>query len=218
MKLIRSKIRSCSGCLISKIRNITIYEVISIARFAIVLIPALLTRLVLDDIWLVSERKDQARDNGYCFFKYLNNNHPKRKVYYIIDRQAEDYTKIKDIGKVIQFDSWMHYFYFCLSRVHISAHVNGCCPSESPICRFLKPILRFKDIFLPHGVSYGISEFCLAKYAKIDLFITSGKPEYENVLANYGYSPEQVVYTGFPRLDEWHHISVNKKQIVLIVI
>ena len=48
------------------------------------------------------------------------------------------------------------------------------------------------------------------------MFITSGKPEYENVLANYGYSPEQVAYTGFPRLDEWHQINTNPKLIALM--
>lgn len=71
-------------------------------------------------------------------------------------------------------------------------------------------------MFLPHGVSYGISDFCLAKYGNIDLFITSGKPEYENVLKYYDYKRDQVAYTGFPRLDGWHNIHVNPKQIVLM--
>lgn len=80
----------------------------------------------------------------------------------------------------------------------------------------MKYPLGIKDVFLPHGVSYGVSEFCLQKYARQDLFICSGKPEYDNVLANYGYKPEEVAYTGFPRLDGWHKITVNPKQIVLM--
>ena len=199
-----------------KLSNINIHEIVSIIRFAIVLLPALTIRLIKRDIWLVSERKEQARDNGYCFYKYLRISHPEQKVYYLIDKRAKDYKKVESLGNAIQFDSWRHYLFFCVSKIHISAHVGGCCPTNSPICRYLKPILKFKDIFLPHGVSYGVSEFCLAKYAKIDLFITSGRSEYENVLANYGYTKDQVVYTGFPRLDGWHNIHINPKQIVLM--
>lgn len=202
--------------MLNKLKNINHKEVLSIIRFALVIIPALLARPFYKDIWLISERKDQARDNGYCFYKYLCKNHKSVKAYYIINKHAKDYDKIKDMGQAIQFDSWRHFFFYCVSRIHISSHVGACFPSNSPICKYLKPILRYKDVFLPHGVSYGISEFCLAKYAKIDLFITSGKYEYENVLANYGYSINQVAYTGFPRLDEWHHLTVNPKQIILM--
>ena len=176
----------------------------------------LLTRKMRGNIWIITERPDQARDNGYCFFKYLGEEHPEQEVYYIIDPNSKDYQKVAAIGKTIPFDSWKHYFYYCLSQIHISAHVGGCNPNGNPVAKRLKNILKIKDVFLPHGVSYGISEFCLAKYAKLDLFICSGKPEYDNVLANYGYVPEQVAYTGFPRLDGWHHITVDSKQIVLM--
>ena len=59
-------------------------------------------------------------------------------------------------------------------------------------------------------------EFCLRKYAKIDLFICSGKPEYENIIKNYGYKKNEVAYTGFPRLDYWHNITINKRQILIM--
>ena len=66
-------------------KNINKYEIISIIKFIIVLVPAFILRFALKDIWIVSERKDQARDNGYCFFEYLTKKHPERKVYYLID-------------------------------------------------------------------------------------------------------------------------------------
>lgn len=168
------------------------------------------------DIWIISERKDQARDNGYIFYKYLNEQQKQQKNVYLIDKKGSDYKKIKDIGKVIQFDSLKHYFYFLSSKVHISAHVNGCCPSNAPICKRLKKKFKWKDVFVPHGVSYGIAEFCLKKYANIDLFICSGKPEYENVLNNYGYNENEVAYTGFPRLDYWWTPHQTRKQILVM--
>lgn len=170
------------------------------------------------DCWLISERPGQARDNGYIFFLYMKEHHPEQEVYYLIDKQAEDSKKLSGYPEsVIQFDSRKHYVSYCRSKVHISAHVNGCCPSEAiGASRRLKKRLGFKDVFIPHGVSYGISEFCLKKFTDIDLFICSGEPEYENVLANYGYAACEVAYTGFPRLDAWHGAAADPKQIVLM--
>ena len=199
-----------------KLSSITPSRLFNAIRTMLLIPPALIARCFRPAIWIITERPDQARDNGYCFFKYLKEYHPEQPAYYIIDRKSKDYKKIAPFGNIIQFDSWKHYFYYCMSQVHISAHVGGCNPSNNPFVRRAKKIIGFQDVFLPHGVSYGISEFCLAKYAKIDLFICSGKPEYDNVLANYGYTKEQVAYTGFPRLDSWHNIKINPRQILLM--
>ena len=199
-----------------KLSSITPKGLANAARMSLLTPFALLARRIKPTIWLITERPDQARDNGYCFFKYMKEKHPEQPVYYIMDRKAKDYQKVAAYGDIIQFNSWKHYYYYCYSPIHISAHVGGCNPDHNPFAKRMKNALHYKDVFLPHGVSYGVSEFCLAKYAKIDLFITSGKPEYENVLANYGYTKDQVAYTGFPRLDDWHHIQVNSRQIVLM--
>lgn len=199
-----------------KLSSINIRNIITSVKFGMVIPPAFAARLWNPKVWIITERQDQARDNGYCFFKYLREKHPECEVYYVIDKKSKDYEKIRPYGNVIQFDSWKHFFYYCLSKVHISAHVNGCIPNHSPICRRIKNRLNIKDVFIPHGVSYGISEFCLKKYARINLFICSGKMEYENVLKNYGYDASEVAYTGFPRLDRWHEIQVDFNQIVLM--
>lgn len=185
-------------------------------KFCVILPWALLGRLWDRDVWIITERQDQARDNGYVFFKYVREKYPKQKIAYIINKSAPDYAKIRTYGSIIQFDSWAHYYYYCLAKIHISSHVGGCKPSNSPITNYIKRWLSIKDIFLPHGVSYGISEFCLKKYAKLDLFICSGKPEYDNVLKNYGYSEKEVAYTGFPRLDIWHNCETDKKRILVM--
>ena len=199
-----------------KLSSITFSRLIHAAKMLVVSPIAVWNKKKHSNIWIITERPDQARDNGYCFYKYVKENHPEQELYYIIDRNSGDYKKIRSYGEAIQFNSWKHYYYYCLSSVHISAHVGGCTPTDNPFAKYLRNYLSFIDVFLPHGVSYGISEFCLEKYAKIDLFICSGKPEYDNVLANYGYTKDQVALTGFPRLDGWHHIKVNPKQIVLM--
>ena len=191
-------------------------QLLAAARCALTLLPALAARPWLRKVWLVSERPEQARDNGYCFFRYLGERHPEQPARYVIDRKAPDCAKVAPYGKTIQYDSWTHMLYFLATRVHISSHVGGCCPPDAQFMRWLKPLLGYRSVFLPHGVSYGISEFCLAKNARIDLFVCSGRPEYENVLANYGYTKDQVAYTGFPRLDGWHRSRTDPKLIVLM--
>ena len=184
----------------------------------IVMTPAGIVGRVFDrrDIWLLSEHPDQARDNGFCFFKYLRTEHPEIEADYVIDKRADDYQKISKYGHIIQFNSLRHFYYFFTARIHISSQIPACRPFDAVASRYYRNIFRYKLVFLPHGVSYGITELCLKKYAKINLFICSGRLEYENVLLNYGYNNNEVAYTGFPRLDEWHNITINKKQIVLM--
>lgn len=200
-----------------KLKSINRRSIGATLKYSMVLPFVLILRKKYDNTWLISERSAQARDNGYVLFEYMKKKHPEQQVYYLIDKNCQDYKKLEKYADVIQFNSWKHYFFYCVSKIHISAHVNGCCPEGAiGISRRTKHKLKFKDIFVPHGVSYGISEFCLKKYAGIDLFICSGKQEYDNILKNYGYLEDEVVYTGFPRLDKWHDIKVNKKQIVLM--
>ena len=200
-----------------KLSSVNFKNIITTIKFAFAIPIGLLARKFNKNVWIITERPDQARDNGYYFYKYLREQHPNEKVYYIIDKSSDDYKKIKEYGNIIKFNSFKHFVYYVMSPIHISAHVNGCCPFDSvSFCRRIKKYIKVKDVFLPHGVSYGISEFCLQKYAKINLYICSGKSEYENVLNNYGYTKNEVVYTGFPRLDGWHDINVNKKKIVLM--
>ena len=80
-------------------------EVKSVFRFASLMLPASVDKRH-DEIWLISERPDQARDNGYCFFKYLRENHPEVQAYYLIDVNADDYKKIKRHGNIIHFNRW----------------------------------------------------------------------------------------------------------------
>ncbi len=185
-------------------------------RFIFLIPVALLYRKVCPEIMIITERSDQARDNGLVFFKYMRENYPEKKIYYIIEKDSDDRKKIQAYGNLINFDGWKHYFYYCISKIHISSHVNGCWPTNAPICRRIKGLLGIKDVFIPHGVSYGVSEFCLKRYTGINLFICSGKPEYDNVLRNYGYKKDELAYTGFPRLDLWHNIQVNKRQILFM--
>ena len=81
------------------LKRIKISNILGVFIF-IILLPITLivkgiNKLKGKEIWLISEEKDKARDNGYHFFKYLMNKDTKYNVYYAIDKNCNDYKKIK---------------------------------------------------------------------------------------------------------------------------
>ena len=63
-------------------------------------------------IWLICELRENARDNGYHFFKYVRENHPEVNCYYAINKNSKDYKKIYQYGNIIQFGSFKHWVYY----------------------------------------------------------------------------------------------------------
>ena len=88
------------------------------------------------DIWIISERGDDARDNGYYFFEYLMSQRNRPDVYYIIDKKSQ-YTKIKEYTNVIH-RSVKALVVFLPARIKISTY-NGY--SLTGICL---PAYRFR--------------------------------------------------------------------------
>ena len=97
-----------------KLSSITLSGLANAGRMVALAPIALIMRRIKKNVWIITERPDQARDNGYCFFKFLKKNKPEKTVYYVIDKNSKDAAKIERFGNIIQFDSWKHYFYFCL--------------------------------------------------------------------------------------------------------
>lgn len=189
---------------------------ISTFKMLIAVIIAPLLAKKYSSVWIVGERRNQARDNGYCFFKYVRTHYPNSNIFYIIDK-SNDMHKILDLGNVIVYNSFMHYLMFALAKVHISSHANIFWPDDVRKIGFIVNRIRFKKVFLPHGVSYGYTPWATKSRAHFDLFFCSGQLEYQNVLENYGYTQQEVTYVGIPRLDLWHEpIEVNRKQILLM--
>ena len=99
------------------------------------------------DIWLVGERESEAKDNGYHLFKYIRNNHPEKKVYYVIDKKSNDLEKIKPLGNVIYHDSLKHYIYYITATKLVCAHLGSCVPA-TPVCwKFYDSEIKKKKIF-----------------------------------------------------------------------
>ncbi len=207
-----------------KIDVISIYQrAFEILEISILIFISFFYKLNLRnrEIWLIIERENEAKDNGYRFFQYMRENHREINSYYLINKNyKKDYNRIKPLGNVIQYGSFKHKLYFVLSRKLICAHKNIIEPWNYR--KFKKSYQKFvptkKYIFLQHGIIGNDVSNVLGKRNPnnyFDLFICGAKPEYDFINANFGYLPGEVTYTGLARFDYLSE-STTKKQILLM--
>ena len=177
-----------------------------------------LSNLVLakQQIWLIGERPDTAQDNGYYFFKHLQQNHKNVLAYYIIDKKSQQFRNAIMRENYVQYNSFKHKLLFSGCLYYVSSHNKYGFPNHSFSKRKFKIKKDTRNIFLQHGITYNDNSDNYGKEkSQIDLFICGAKPEYEFVKEKFGYEPNQVKLTGFARFDGLHNIKVSK-QILLM--
>ena len=171
------------------------------------------------ELWLIAEKVDEARDNGYWFYKYLREKHPTEKAYYVIFSNSPDYAKIADLGmdNIVTPYSLRHKLLFWAAEYNVSSQ-----PQSNYFSAFI-PLRNFrkknqKTVFLQHGIikdnlSHGID----ASVAGMDMFVTSASREQQAVIERHGYTSESCILTGLCRFDNLplEH-SVKSKQILIM--
>lgn len=171
------------------------------------------------DVWIVSERGIDARDNGYHFYKYIKNNHPEINAYYIIDKNSADYDRVAELGSVVNYKSFKHHLLFAVSKYKISSHIFGYAPDLLCYNFFQKfGLIRGKIVFLQHGITKDDISWMFYPNTKLDLFVCGAKQEYEAICERYGYPEGIVRYLGLCRYDELFKKSneEQKNQILLM--
>lgn len=171
------------------------------------------------DLWIISERGHEARDNGFAFFEYIKKSHKHINVKYIIDAESKDYSKFdKYPNSVIKYGTFEHYIVLCKSSVLVSTHIMGYTPFMDFFVKLDRKyrIFRFKkQVFLQHGIIKDFLPSLMKNSINVDLFCCGAKPEYEYILANFGFSEKTVKYTGLCRYDKLNDYC-SKKQILVM--
>lgn len=157
------------------------------------------------EIWLMADHKSEAGDNGEAMFRHLCA-HPRPGVvpYFVLRKDAEEYTELKRLGKVVVPGSRAHLrAYLDAAVVMNSAGDNYMLDPLGPRRTFLNDLLSHRSVFLQHGVTKDDQSAWLNRRAKgFDLFVTSSPAERDSIVhGNYGYRADQVVLTGLPRFD-----------------
>lgn len=177
---------------------------------------ALLLRCKRDNIWLICEDENEARDNGYWFYKYMRIQHPEYDVVYAINKKSPDYARVKNLGQVISYGGYVHWAYYMAAKLNISSQKGG--KPNAAVCYALEVsgLWKNKRIFLQHGVTKDDAEWLYYKNTKMRLFICGARKEYEYVKKQFGYPKDHVAYTGFSRFDGLHNIKIKENQILVM--
>lgn len=167
-------------------------------------------------IWLVCERRSEARDNGYWFFKYLCENHKEICSVYAINKKAIDYQKVKNLGKVISFGGVVHWAYYFAAKYNISSQKEG--KPNAALCFLLEVYLgaRKNRIYLKHGIIKDAQRWIYYDVSKIRLMCCAAKREYEYIKNTFGYREENVVLTGLCRFDNLLTPHGVKRQVLIM--
>ena len=162
--------------------------------------------------WVLHERGTDARDNAYFFYRYLKENHPEKKIYYVIDRNSSDYQKVKE--DAVDFGSLKNYWAIATAEKIISTHCNKGLPHMNPkLFRLFKLNQRF--YFLQHGITKDNVPMLHFDQTGVRFFACGAKPEYDYICNEFGYPPGVVRYTGFARYDTLQGVK-TKRQILIM--
>lgn len=204
--------------LITRLKMLKIRDFISGLKliFSLPLLP--IFYFINKNLWLVCESENEARDNGYWFFKYICEKHPETNVIYAINKKSVDYNKVAVLGKTCQYGSIMHWVYYLIAKYNISTQKGG--KPNAAICYVLElsGLLNNRRIFLQHGITYNDAEWLYYNNTKMRLFLCGAKPEYDYVMEKFGYPAENVKYVGFCRFDNLINTEkTNKKSRIVVM-
>jgi len=175
-------------------------------------------------IFIVSEYPMKAQDNGFHFFKYVNDFHyAEIDCYYVISEHSDDLANLADYkDKILIIKSPKHIEK--LLQADILAHAHADYHLYPFISKSIYRKIRAKRVFLQHGI-LGVRNLSNiygkdAHSFKTDYFIVSSEREKQLVIDEFGYSNNQVLLTGLPRFDNLMRQkkkSRNEKTHILIM-
>lgn len=170
------------------------------------------------NLWLVSERNSDARDNGYHFFKYLCKEQPQINCAYIIDKSSADYERVSKLGKTISPNTPSHMLALACAKVCISTHIMGFTPDPyrfAILDKYFKSV-RGKKVFLQHGIIMNDLKELYYPASRPDLFICTAIPEYNFLKSRFNYPPEVIQRIGLCRYDRLNEGHTVKRQILVM--
>lgn len=168
------------------------------------LIYRILSLFVRKDIWLISDRRDVAGDNGEAFFEYVTKVNDKSiKPYFVLDKSSKDWNRLNKIGKVIEAGSFKHMMLYLLASKNISSQADEFAINPLKNKKIYRDISKSDFVFLQHGITKDdLSAWLTKRNKNIRLFITSAIPEYNSIKKYNYYYDKEVVLTGMPRFDK----------------
>lgn len=199
-----------------KLREVRIKDLFHMILFIFALPLSWFYRRIRPHMWLLCENGNEARDNAYWLFRYIEEEHPQQDAVYAIHKKSTDYKKVRNMGEVIEFGSFRHWIYYLAAEKNISTQKNG--KPNAAVCYLLEVygIRKNARIFLQHGVIINDLEFLHYKNAKMSMFMCSTQREYDFIKEKFGYSDDSLRLTGLCRFDNLHYAITDFKLILIM--
>lgn len=168
-------------------------------------------------IWLFVDRTDRADENAEVLFEFLQQTEAKNKyrLYFAIAEDSEDYQRVKEYGKVLDYGSEEYKKVFLAADKLISSQWAFWLLNPFGEDReYYQDLIASKFVFLQHGIILNDSSaWGYRNKRNIRLFVTSAEKEYNSILSgNYGYKENEIILTGLPRYDRLN----NRPQRVVL--
>lgn len=169
-------------------------------------------------LWLVEERGNDARDNGYWFFHYLRTEHPEINARYVITEDSIDKPRIDALGGALRYGSFAHYLAYYSADYLVGSHVQPCAPDLMVHYHLATKGIRArgKQVFLQHGVIKDEMQWLHRENLYVDMFVCGAKPEYEYIRDTFGFPPSVPQYVGLARFDNLIRSSKTEKMILVM--
>lgn len=198
------------------VTKIRLAQILELTKMIVALLVSFFIKK--NDLWIISERGFDARDNGFVFYQWLSKNHPEIKIKYIITKSSIDYHKFSNKNDLIEFDSFQHRINICLASHLISTHAYGFMPLRDfykSLDKKFGILKNKKKIFLQHGIIKDRIPYLFKENFNVDLFVTSTFSEYNYIISEYGHNKSSVCLTGLCRFDHLHDFKL-KRQILIM--
>lgn len=175
---------------------------------------------------LFMDRLDKADDNAEVLYKYFNDNNvlENYKKGYVIDKNAEDFVRLKKQGfNVIPYRSMKHFMALLDSALFVSSHADEPLinPFDIKFGNAIRDKINFEFVFLQHGiVQSDLSGWLQRRRQNFRLMISSSKREYDSFIdpnLGYAYSTSEVKLTGMPRYDRLNSTHNKDKKVIAVM-
>lgn len=200
-----------------KLKFVKVKDIFAIFAFLIALPVSWFYKLKRKDLWLVCERSNEARDNGYWFYKYMLENNPEQDCVYAIKRESPDFDKVSALGgEIIEFGTIKHWLYYLSAKINISSQKEG--KPNAAVCYLLEiyGIRRNKRVYLKHGIVHNDLKWHYYEVTKMWLYICSSKQEYAFCKDKFGYKDENMALTGLCRFDNLNDSIKDEKTVFIM--
>ena len=176
-------------------------------------------KILKSNIILVSEKRREARDNGYYMFKYLREQQSSENAYYMITRDSADWDKVSNLGNVVEYNTFKHCLFFLGAKCLMFCQTDSS-PYEEIRGHARYDFLRRKDqirIYLTHGICKDdVAMSYDYKLAGYNIFVCGAKPEYDYYKKIYDYPDNNIALTGLCRYDGLSDFEVKANQILIM--